>query len=116
MAGQAAEVRFFDDLPERAPANRDLEVRLRREGEDPARMYLNFRHTNQREGVYRKLEMRETDGTFSAVIPGEYLTPEWDLIVFFSGKSASGETILYPGVTLDDFRTPYFVVRIDGEA
>lgn len=115
MAGAFEETRFSDDVPKRAPAGRDLEIRLRWEGAEPARMNLSFRHTNQREGYYRKIPMKKAAGVFSAVIPADYLTPEWDLIVFFSGKTAEGETILHPGVTLDDFRTPYYVVTIGEE-
>ena len=113
MAGKAPDVRFADDVPACAPANRDLTIRLRWEGEKPAVMHLNFRHTNQREGYYRQLPMEEAAGVYTAVIPGDYLTPVWDLIVFFSGKSEAGETILHPGITLDDFRTPYYVVKIE---
>ena len=88
MAEKAADVRFADDVPSAAPAGRDLRIQLRWEGEKPAEMHLRFRHTNQREGYYRSLPMNEEAGVFSAVIPAEYLTPEWDLIVFFSGRSA----------------------------
>jgi len=107
----------FDlDLPGRWSAGEDLPVAVAAgelNGADAVR--LHYRHTNQLEGAFESVEMEPVDGGYRATVPGEYLTPEWDLLAYVSAVDAAGDVTVVPGLYHATEAMPYRVVEVDGD-
>jgi hypothetical protein len=76
---------------------------------------LHYRHTNQLEGAFESVEMEPVDGGYRATVPGEYLTPEWDLLAYVSAVDAAGDVTVVPGLYHATEAMPYRVVEVDGD-
>ncbi len=74
---------------------------------------LHYRRTDMTEGAFRATEMQWNGASFSAAIPSEYLTPEQDIMVYFSGHNSDSQTLLYPDLFNPDHPAPYFIVEIE---
>jgi len=72
---------------------------------------MHYRHMNQLEGYFKTAEMRKTDKGYCGVIPGEYITPEWDLMVYFSCTDQNGDVHILPGVYHSAYPAPYHVIK-----
>lgn len=73
---------------------------------------LHYRHTNQLEGEFRTIRMSPTDKGFCATIPAEYLTPEWDLMIYVTMQDRGGSCLMFPGIYHPKFPYPYHVISI----
>jgi hypothetical protein len=100
-------------VPDTARAGQDLEARLAVGPLDvrASGWTLFYRHANQLEGPFRTAAMERCDGGFRAVIPGEYVTPEWDLLLYF-GAVVEDQAVLYPGLWNARHPFPYIVVDV----
>ena len=81
-------------------------------GEPVAMPILHYRHTDQTEGLFHTLEMVRTAGGFSAVIPAEYMTTEWDLQIYVTIQDLSGSCVMLPGVYHPVYPYPYHVITV----
>ena len=54
--------------------------------------------------------MVRCDRGFRGVIPADYITGEWDLLIYFARITDSGETQMYPGLWNPDHSLPYLVI------
>jgi len=89
-------------------------IDLRFPGDDPSgrptAVRLRYRHVNQAE-AYLSADMRADAGHFVAEIPGDYTDSPYALQYFFELRRGRGQACLYPGVDLDTFGQPYFLIR-----
>ncbi len=91
-----------------------MAIDLRFSGDDassrPVAVRLHYRHVNQAE-AYVCADMEAHDGCFVAQIPGDYTDSPYALQYFFELRHGRGQACQYPGLDLDTFRQPYFVIR-----
>jgi hypothetical protein len=68
---------------------------------------LHYSYVNQFEKM-EDIEFAHNGNEYSAVIPGSYIVPHWDLLYYFEFVDELGSGIIYP-----DFReqTPYWVIN-----
>jgi hypothetical protein len=101
-------------FPESARAGHALKIEMRTAafGESEAPPVLRYRHTDQTEGLFHTLEMESKAGVYSAFIPAEYVTPEWDLLVYITVQGPSGVCLMLPGVYHPVYPYPYHVIRV----
>lgn len=90
---------FACDLPATCPPGEELPVVLGADAFEPCdRFLLHYRHANQLEGEFEQAPMVKTGNGFEGCIPGDYVTPEWDLLVYFSAFDRAGQTILVSSI------------------
>ena len=73
---------------------------------------LYYRHVNQLEGAFKVSPMEKRERGYRGVVPGEYILPEWDLMVYFSGVDQKGQPLLYPGLYHAEHPAPYFTIEV----
>ena len=105
---------WIDDVPDVHDAGTPLSVTLKINGKDTFRegVNLRYRHTNQLEGKFLSVPMAPAGCAWLAEIPASYITPEWDLLVYFEAAGANGEGIIFPGLWNDNYALPYHIVKI----
>jgi hypothetical protein len=108
-----AQPSFELSVPESWTAGEDMPVtvetgELNRHGP----VTLHYRHTNQTEGAFQTLKMEQTDRGYRAVVPGEYITSNWDLLVYVSTVTNDGDGVIVPGLYHATHAAPYRVVAI----
>jgi len=103
-----------DDAPAACVAGEPLAVTLRTGETDVFRdgVTLRYRHTNQLEGHFLRQPMELRDGAWRAEIPAGYITPEWDLLLYFEAASPEGDGMLHPGVWNSAHPLPYRIVEV----
>jgi hypothetical protein len=101
-------------FPETAQAGRALavEVQAASFGAPGADLVLHYRHTDQTEGLFHTLKMENRGNVYSAIIPAEYLSPEWDLQIYVTVQGPSGSCVMLPGVYHPVYPYPYHVITI----
>jgi hypothetical protein len=102
------------DLPCTWTAGMDLRLRIKPSelARSLKEVSVRYRRTNQLEGEFKSLPMRLDDQGYCAVIPGEYITPEWDLMVYFSAIDDNGNALLFPGLYNPDYPAPYHIIKV----
>ena len=110
-----AAVDWRDNVPDCCPAGKPLSVTLRTNGRDAFRgaVNLRYRHTNQMEGSFISAPMMLRDGAWSAEIPAAYITPEWDLLLYFEAVGLNGDGLVYPGLWNSGSMLPYHIVEVE---
>ena len=89
-----------------ADAGRKLKLDLRAKGLTDGMIQFAL------EGAFKVCSMAKTDTGYRGLIPGGYIVPEWDLLVYFSGIGRSGQPMLYPGIYNAVQPMPYFVIQV----
>jgi hypothetical protein len=104
-------------FPEAARPGEALKIEMKTAffGECEAQPILHYRHTDQTEGLFHTLEMEANAGTCSALIPADYMVPEWDLQIYITVQGPSGVCFMLPGIYHPMYPYPYHVVKIMGE-
>lgn len=109
-------ISFSDTVPTLWESGKALSVALKVENatpcEDLKQVYLNYRHNNHMEGEYLQVLMKREGDTYLATIPAEYITEEFDLIVYFSAVDRYDNTYIHPGVYHPQAAFPYYVIKI----
>jgi len=107
---------WIDDTPYECAAGEPLGISLQVNGKDAFRggVNLRYRHTNQMEGKFISLPMEYSEGAWRAEIPATYITPEWDLLVYFEAVGLDGGGIMHPGVWNSDVMLPYHIIEVRG--
>ena len=49
---------------------------------------------------------------WEGVIPGDYIIPEWDLLVYVSAVEYNGDGNIFPGLDHPRYPAPYHVVEV----
>ena len=114
-AGASAGI-FGDNVPKDCYAGKDLQIKLyhgRQAGISVnTKPVLHYRHINLREGEFLSLQMQRNGESFTATIPGSYLSGEFDLYVYFSIQDIAGNMWLHPGVNHPAEHNPAYIVRV----
>ena len=102
------------DFPDCTCAGEDLEIKVYCSSMHSLKNnpVLHYRHTDQTEGVFREITMTEGDG-FTAVIPGSYLSGDFDLQVYVTVCGGDGSCAMFPGVYNPIYPYPYHVITVD---
>lgn len=75
---------------------------------------LHYRHMDQTEGMFREITFnKKKNRIYEAEIPMEYITRDFDLMVYISRTSEFGCRI-FPGVYNDIFPYPYHIIEVKG--
>ncbi|MFC1762589.1 hypothetical protein ACFL6U_10980 [Planctomycetota bacterium] len=74
-------------------------------------MTLHYRHANLVEGRFKTLPMQFIGKGFESVIPANYLTPQYDLLVYFSVLDEAGNAHILPGLFHPEQAMPYYVIQ-----
>ncbi|MCL2776019.1 MAG: hypothetical protein FWD71_22140 [Oscillospiraceae bacterium] len=103
-----------DNLPQNCKSGQALPVTLEVCTQDDFRgkVRIRYRHTNQLEGAFLSAELVYSNGAWRGEVPGEYIAPEWDLLVYFEAVSHEGDGIIYPGLWHPRHALPYIIVRV----
>lgn len=102
------------EVPETHPAGNSLRVTAPSSSlSDLEQVTLHYRHTNQLEGEFKTARMEETSDGYTAKIPGEYLSPEWDLLVYITAIDNSGNGFVVPGLFHPQEPAPYQKIEIE---
>ena len=92
-----------------AEPGRDLVVTVRATGVPIRSVTLRYRHLTQFED-YASIPMTTAaGGTYTARIPGSFVTPAWDVMYFVEVITAAGRGRTYPDL---DRETPYVIVPV----
>lgn len=110
--GEAAGVSA--EFPDCVPAGCNLEIRACMQGirETESLPVLHYRHVDQTEGLFHTAPMQWNGSSYSAVIPADYLTSDWDLMVYVTVQEKSGECAMFPGVYHPVYPYPYHVITV----
>jgi hypothetical protein len=73
---------------------------------------LHYRHTNLLEGEFNQVSMARRGSTYRVEIPGGYLTPEWDLLLYASVPLSQTAVHIVPGLWHPEHPMPYRVIAI----
>ena len=105
---------MFADFPDWAPAGEDLVIDVAVSGlwNAGAAPTLHYRHCDQTSGFYKTTTMEKSAGGFSAVIPAEYLTPEWDIQIYITIQEPDGICTMFPGIYHPIYPHPFHVIDI----
>lgn len=101
-----------DNIPERHKAGKKLEIKVLNAGDDIDMLYIRYRHTNQLEGCFHKDKMEKAGEKFIYTITGEYLSPEWDLLLYFEAVDENGDGMVFPGIDNMTQKMPYKLITI----
>ena len=92
-----------------AVPSQDLTVAARVDSaQDLALVTLYYRDLNQRE-LFTPVPMQQTNGVWSATIPGMDIVPDWDLMYYVEAIDRLGNGAIGPDL---DVETPYVVVPV----
>ena len=106
---------FACDLPATCAPGQDLRIRLTAGGFGHFRQPLvHYRHANQLEGPFKQAPMEPSGDGYAGCIPGDYITCEWDLLVYFSDLAPGRNPVLLPGIFHPEHLLPYFIVEVVG--
>ena len=70
---------------------------------------LRYRHVNQKEDYQTLPMVRGGNGLYQTVIPGSFITPQWDLMYYIEVVGADGAGRIYPNL---DHETPYILQQV----
>lgn len=102
------------EIPEVAMGRKPLKIKafVSGVGMMPQQVTLHYRKVNQVEGAFHTISMKHwSGGEYTAEIPAEYITTEWDLMVYVTTREKDGSCLMFPGVYHPTFPYPYQVVE-----
>lgn len=101
-------------FPETAAAGTPLKIEVMTAafGETEAAPVLHYRHTNQTEGLFLMLKMERSAKGYTAIIPANYILPEWDLQIYITIQGTSGDCVMLPGIYHPVYPFAYHVITV----
>lgn len=101
-------------FPETARAGQAIPIKVRASGFnlDDAAPLLHYRHTDQTEGLFHTVEMKNRGSLWGEEIPADYVNAQWDIQVYVTVQGVSGACLMLPGVYHPQYPFPYHVVTI----
>ncbi len=102
------------DLPDCVQAGKELVVTAYLQGiqESETVPVLHYRHVNQTEGLFHTIPMQWNGTAYCASVPAEYITSDWDLMVYVTVQDKSGTCGMFPGVYHSVYPYPYHVITV----
>ena len=112
LPGDATSPQIVHVPIERADPGRDVTMHAEVDAERPIRFVrLHYRYTNQ----YYDWQVVPMDGdgvVFEAVVPGDYIVSDWDLMYYLEAVDQGGQGSFAPEPD-PTHRIPYWVVRVE---
>ncbi len=102
------------EAPERWQPGEALPIRLSVPDGFSGNAMLHYRHANLLEGDFHSIPMQRRDPSYEADVPGDYLTCEWDLLLYASVPLSQTAVQIVPGLWHPVHPMPYRVVEIEG--
>jgi hypothetical protein len=100
-------------VPETVEANTPVEITVETgELTGLEDLTLHYRHSNQTEGAFNTAEMTGRGRSYRARVPAEYVTAEWDLLVYVSARDEGGNAVIHPGLYHAEEPEPYYIVEV----
>ena len=97
--------------PKTCKAGQKVVVKLETEEDINGTVTLHYRHQNLLEGAFKETAMQKDGAVYIAEIPEEYVTQEFDLLVFASISGGEGITEIVPGFWNADEAIPYCEIQ-----
>lgn len=115
-AREATDWAVHAEAPTTTPHGANVTVRLRPSSDASAwtHVTMHYRHLNQLDGPFRRAEMTRTADGYSAVIPADVVSAEWDILVYFSALDERGDPMLHPGIGHPAHDAPYLLIETHG--
>ena len=104
---------MHDTLPLSHHAGRDLTAEVICNTKEVPDLTIHYRHTDQTEGIFMSKKMKRTESGYTVVLDGDYIRPEWDLLIYFSATNRQGDGMIYPGLEAEGDQMPYRMIRIE---
>ena len=100
-------------FPQQAKAGQPLVITAAVSGpvQPAAAPVLHYRDVNQLAGEFRTITMEEQDGRYTAAIPAEDVTADFDLMAYITVQAAGHSCTLFPGVWHPRYPYPYAVIE-----
>ena len=105
---------FEADLPESIPKGKTLLVRVRVNLKSDERLTLHYINMDQTEGMFHETFFEKKNGIYEAVVPAEYITGKFDLMVYLSRRSEAEGCRIFPGIYHERFPYPYHIIEVNG--
>lgn len=102
-------------LPKAVCAGKALSIQVPFNLKEDETLTLHYRHMDQTEGMFHEIAFEKACGVYEAVIPAEYITADFDLLVYISRTSEKEGCRIFPGVYHDSYPYPYHVIEVKGE-
>ncbi|MGB8452903.1 MAG: alpha-amylase family protein [Anaerocolumna sp.] len=109
------ELKIVSVLPDKVTAGKEIKIKVQSIGiHRPQTLpVLHYRHVDQTEGLFRKVTMQPEGASYTAIIPADYVTVEWDLMLYVTIQDTSGSCTMFPGIYHPEFPYPYQVVQVE---
>ena len=110
---EAAPAAIDADFPRQAKAGQPLVITAAAAGPmgPGTAPVLHYRDVNQAAGEFRTLAMEGRGGAYTAVIPAEEVTADFDLMAYITVQEPGGACTLFPGVWHPRYPYPYAVIE-----
>lgn len=111
----AEELKITAAFPDKVTPGQSLKIKVRSAGMIGLQTLpvLHYRHVDQTEGLFHTLKMYPGEEEYQAVIPGDYITAQWDLMVYITVQGGSGSCTVFPGIYHPDYPFPYHVIKVE---
>jgi hypothetical protein len=106
-----AAITLCGQVPAEWHTGEDLKLAVHAAGDGTIReIFLNYRHMDHTEGEYLHVPMKKEGAEYTGVIPADYFSGLYDVIVYFSALDTEDRVVIYPGIDNQNFAAPYFVI------
>lgn len=103
---------FEAELAEWIPAGKELRVQVRLNLKPEETLTLHYRHLDQTEGMFHETAFENLNGVYEATVPADYISEEFDLMVYISRISEEKGCRIFPGIYHDKFPYPYHIIEV----
>lgn len=103
---------FEAELAEWIPAGKELRVQVRLNLKPEETLTLHYRHLDQTEGMFHETAFENLNGVYEATVPADYISEEFDLMVYISRISKEKGCRIFPGIYHDKFPYPYHIIEV----
>ena len=111
----AEELKMTAVFPDKATQGQSLKIKVQPVGISGFKTLpvLHYRHVDQTEGLFHTLDMYPDGDGYSAAIPADYITADWDLMLYITLQDASGSCTMFPGIYHPVYPFPYHVIKVE---
>lgn len=106
---------FEAEFPTSICAGKALLVRIKINLNPCEVLRLHYRHLNQTEGMFHETVFEKINGGYEVEIPAQYITGEFDLMVYISRTSERDGCRIFPGIYHTKYPYPYHIIKVKGE-
>ncbi len=102
-------------VPKTASTKQELKVTLITDNylENKQTPKVHYRIANMTSRKFIEQNMAWDGENYTAIIPQNYLNPEFDLLIYFTSITDEGHVAMHPGLFNEQYFTPYYVVKMN---